>query len=78
MFLLLLFFSFRTKLNKLSEENTNYPWLIKLVKILSNYINPTEEEKLEIFNKNYDRLVDINSPYLMNMSNYKYGKKLKN
>lgn len=59
---------------KLSEENTNYPFLINLTKIIYDYVNPSEEEKLEIFNKNYSRLVDKNSPFLINLSNYKYGK----
>jgi hypothetical protein len=60
----------------LSEENTNYPWLIKMLKILNLFLEPNEDEKLEIFNKNYERLVNINSPYLMKMSNNKYGKKI--
>ena len=61
-------------MTKLSEENTNYPWLIKLVKLLSTYNPPTEEEKAQIFDKNYNRLVDKNNSYLMNLaSKHKYG-----
>ena len=59
---------------KLSEKNTNYPWLIKLVKILHSCINPSDDEKLEIFKSNYNKLVDESNPYLMYLSNRKYGK----
>jgi hypothetical protein len=71
-------FNFRNTFKKISEENVNYAWLIKLSKIFIEMIPLNVEEKDEIFKENYNRLVDENNVYLKNASNENFGNILLN
>ena len=69
--ILLNFISKRFK--KISEENTNYAWIIKLTKILIKIIPLSEDDKLELFNKIIENLIDENNTFLLELNSLKFG-----
>lgn len=68
-----IYFKISKKFKRISEENTNYAWGIKLTKILIEIIPLSSGEKDEIFNEIRMNLVDENSLLLTQLIYLKFG-----
>lgn len=64
------------RFKNIAEENTSYAWSIKLTRILIDLIPLNPEDKLDIFERIQDHLVDENIPFLLESKKLKFGNTL--
>ncbi len=65
---------FSRKFKKISEENTNYAWMITLTKILIEIIPLNQDDKTGLLDRIKHNLVEESNP-LLQTNNLKFGNK---